>query len=291
LVTVGGGVVTRDYKRQYGANAKINRVITIGSPHLGANILVNVENGNIAYLASWGLTQVSKGPLFSLGYPAAIPTLNYTFSQLAPIVTNIAYVESGYSALAHLKPGSSYLTTLNNTSETFQRAGIYGAEYWHRPIRTIGSFLGNENGWVNGWNTGVNIYYSVSYVYAWYFYYYYDLFIYYLNHFQYIPQLLYTALYYANASNLWYDGFLTTYYYFDAIYDIYLGVPYIVSNGIPYLQSGSDGIISIPSQKYPNVISDWNYMAEGANHAEERSNNNVAFRSRDILDRWGIQRR
>lgn len=288
-----GGVVARDYIRQYGANAKLNRVITLGSPNLGANILSNVDNGNIAAVANFLVYNVSKGPIFSL-VPSFYPALNHVTTTATSALISVASQQADLGALAHLKPGSTYLNTLNSANESFQRAGIYGVEYWHRPVRTAGAFLGDETGWVNTWNTGDNVWWSVAYFYGWYGNYHYDLFWYYLRRGYYLPELWYGAMYFWYASSLWMDGSNTLYYYFDTYWDINMGVPYGVAWGwFPYLLQNeySDGIISTRSQKYPNVTADWNYMAEGANHAEERGHTQVAFRARDIFLRWGVQQR
>jgi hypothetical protein len=127
-----GGVVVREYVRQYGANASINRHVTVGTPHRGATLAYATLNGAISTygneLFSAIATTINFYAIEDPDWPFLLVTpfvtkpagaLAWLFQRFGLLVGAHGYIPPSISpvpVLPQLVPGSSALTTLNASS-------------------------------------------------------------------------------------------------------------------------------------------------------------------------------
>lgn len=141
----GGGIVSREYSRLPGS--RINRIVTVASPHAGAPIAGNWLNGEILYYSAYAAAAVADPIIFyDLNDWHRIPWWLYRFGA---IMANFFYDLPGWVCPAagvcidpatqqlvpmvnNVAPGSAYMQALNaaanlnrETAMMPQRFGLY----------------------------------------------------------------------------------------------------------------------------------------------------------------------
>ncbi len=79
-----GGLVARQYVLTYGASSKLNRLITIGTPHQGAPIITNAKNGTASGLLLQIPNLIGNAIGFYTSYDPSLagPGFGHTFLRL-----------------------------------------------------------------------------------------------------------------------------------------------------------------------------------------------------------------
>ncbi|MCC7134637.1 MAG: hypothetical protein IT352_18405 [Gemmatimonadales bacterium] len=130
-----GGLVARSYVQSMGASSRINRLLTVGTPHGGAPIITNAANGTALALLLEPINAFTDATSFYLQYDPNFgiggvvdPTLwaiTTAFSYLGQLLNQapaiMQYVGVPMSdlvapVLPNMMPGSSFLASLNGTS-------------------------------------------------------------------------------------------------------------------------------------------------------------------------------
>ena len=135
-----GGLVAREMYRD-NPNGKIKAMITVGTPHTGSNGANMPGSNNIAALSSsW--VSILAAPWFStegLTWPAAIAVAeDIIYLAIGNHLQGLVDDLFGAQSVQDLKPGSSFLNTLNsNPSSTFPNAyyAVWSTEDWNAPYR------------------------------------------------------------------------------------------------------------------------------------------------------------
>ena len=274
-----GGVVSRELIRQNNST-KINKLITIGSPHRGAVIVNRIQSGFLTYASQAIINDLTLGPGGGVWYIQAIKDVALmTGGQFFQGYLNMQVNDA---ASQDIKDGSNFLSTLNSSStlsnENFLRAGIWGDENSVRPIRLAASSTstdksdGHQNTYVNYYNAVRNVYQAVAYVYYWYaiqyMWAYYDTG--YLGYYFAAMQAYYNG-------DRWYQGYAGLKYYFPDDWDYATGSIYQNSYG-HWKWEPSDAFINKSSQLFPNNnTTNWkgNHRADNVGHLQETTHQKV----------------
>lgn len=308
-----GGLVAREYLRQKGTQ-KMNALITVGTPNLGAPAAVNVQNGNLTKAIAGWVEDLAAGPIASFGSTrgrdfgrAVLREIGYIDERTGPYIN--AYLQSAYgqkASVTDMKPGSSFLNTLNaspNNTLPSARYAIFGNESGSRfeYVRISESaYRGPESPIENGTFIKVHrglysFYFAAASYYTYlsgeYFYLYLTSNTYDPNHFFYYN----SAVYFATIAQQWYKGFLSLVYYQQRDWDKYVvGANYYSGSACGSIgkncKDTNDGLLTAVTQA-PSFFGSFNSRvleARGANHLEETAHPSVnrrlsqIFRNNDV---------
>lgn len=284
-----GGLVSREMIRQHGTNDKIKALITVGSPHIGAEA-ANVPGSNrFAALTSWWTADLAEGifRLFhvsSYAEAAALEALSPLFDYFQFFVD----VQFGGPATDDMKPGSSFLQTLNSSPGSTLPAAhyaVWGGEDWnmHWRLADAAAHNGVESGNYIQIEHGLEAFYIGSFISAT------------------IVAQVYANLIGRARTFAEYMAYYEAYQYWQSVAEgFFIGfrslnswqqrdwdalVTGALQGGTEY---SSDGIVPVFSQ-VPSFINSSRYLyAPGVNHLEERKNQvaldqiEIALRKGDI---------
>lgn len=306
-----GGLVAREHLRQKGTG-KMNALITVGTPNLGAPAAVNVQNGNLANVIAGWVEDVAAGPIASFGSVygrdfgrAVLSEIGYIDQLTGPYIN--ARLQTAYgqkASVSDMRPGSSFLNTLNaspNNTLPTARYAIFGNESGSRYeyVRISESaYRGPESPIENG--TFIKAH---RYLYSFYFaaasYYTYlsgEYFYLYLTSNTYDPNHFFyynSAVYFATIAQQWYKGFLSLVYFQQRDWDKYVvGANYysgtICGNIGQNCKDTNDGLLTAVTQA-PSFFERFGdntvrrLEARGANHLEETAHPAVKQRLFEIF--------
>lgn len=172
-----GGVVLRHYLQQMGASSKIDRALTIGTPHQGAMLADNVLNGQLVYYAGLlGGTLIAPFDFYNQydwqwfqpyanSVTSTLANLFYFAQLLPPWVSQIGF--AAYApVLTQMGPNSSFISSLNagagaETTATTDRVVVGSAA---DPENAVFTALGqNPSAWGAVRET---LYWFAEYMYA-----------------------------------------------------------------------------------------------------------------------------
>jgi pimeloyl-ACP methyl ester carboxylesterase len=145
LAHSNGGLVERQYVRQFGAGTRLNRGFTIGTPHRGAQLAQYVRDGTAGRFADYVFTSivdpfdfyyyndpdfqnaVNTGPLIVL--VPIMDAMGFVAYNLLPIINQVAVpVANTIPVGAEMPPASAFIAALNS-------AGNLSAEQANMPMR------------------------------------------------------------------------------------------------------------------------------------------------------------
>lgn len=263
-----GGLVTRKYFKNFTTGRKINRLITIGTPHQGTYMLSNGQGlFNLVYsiigafTAPHYPTQTEWQTIVNNGGTVYVSSQDEAL--IAQILFPFAYhfLTNNIPPLEDLKVNSNLLQELNgNTSyeSNVQRAAIYTDEDSDELWRLIAAF----GGWAEQ-DVIDAINWSRNYLYI----------------------LYWNALIYEIVNNLppqWSA-------YFWGAYSILTDAAYNwrdwITNGT---HEDNDGVITANRQKYPGVDNQFNIRVDHTNHMEDASSAAVYNKLKEALLRIGV---
>lgn len=169
-----GGLLAREYLRRT-STSNLDALITVGTPNLGAPIINGAQAGNLQTMLGYWIDDLAAGPSFVIGSQASA-YVNGVLNALKIIGSNALddYIDdltASATSITQMKPGSSFLNTLNSSpSSTLPTAryAIFGSETqtMNNHIRLADSFRRNSvagNPIESG--TGVDIHGKVKTVY------------------------------------------------------------------------------------------------------------------------------
>ncbi len=314
-----GGLVARSFIEQY-SRGKISTLITIGTPHLGANIATPEGEERAIGL----ITDLSYAAAEDIAFIMNNSPLNWFFNDfwqiflaegisgdvvetvynafISDLITSKIGV-SNFNSGEDLSPGSDFLTYLNENSlneEMVDRFSIRGIEDYPELYRYISSLIfGDDYSLVNFIDVLRDATIpAAEYAYSW-MNYYYDLTnicisnynYWWMEHIYWYNIDPYLSDYAYDNAQYWYD--LSIIYYNNALFtnawtqyllwdhDKYTTIPIDWNNDV--IQSDqSDGFVTSSSQSWPIISSDNQLVALGANHADERNNPAVIQRMETI---------
>ena len=129
-----GGLLAREYLRRVGTH-RFDALITVGTPNLGAPVIIGAEGGKMQLLINLWIDDLIEGPSILLGHSSASLYVNGLLEALKIIGNNALqdYIDLLFTAgsITDMKPGSSFLNTLNSApSNTLPAAryAIFGSE-------------------------------------------------------------------------------------------------------------------------------------------------------------------
>ena len=306
-----GGLVAREHLRQKGTG-KMNALITVGTPNLGAPVAVNVQNGRLAQVLAGWVEDLAAGPVASFGSVsgrdfgrAVLREIGYIDQLTGPYIN--ARLQSAYgqkASVSDMKPGSSFLNTLNASPNNtlpaaryaiFGNESVSGLEYvrisesaYRGPQSPI------ENGsFVKGHRRVSYLYFAAAayytYLSAEYLYLYYTSDSYDPNHFLYYN----SAVYFATIAQQWYKGFASLVYFQQRDWDKYVvGASYYSGSACGNIgvncKDTNDGLLTAATQapSFFNRSGDSvirRLEARGANHLEETAHPAVKQRLFEIF--------
>lgn len=287
-----GGLVGREYIRDR-SPSNFNAFISVGTPHTGAPIINAIQNGNVSAYFARILYDLSLGFRVALGAGSFQSQIINTFIS-AGIIENGEFVlqtflENTYlnqQGVLDMKPGSSFLTQLNNQPNNTlpaARYAIFGAEYFHTPWRLMGSVIAGQ-GEIES-NTGINIHNALEGFYS---------------------NIMFTAIataeYYRSLRDRARDNFnFTDFFRYQELYYKWARIAYAFKVGYDSLHFGQqylwstyitesrispstwyseDGILSANTQAptFFGTLNDQRLRAQGANHLEQTVHPNVRER-------------
>jgi pimeloyl-ACP methyl ester carboxylesterase len=286
-----GGLVARESIRQRGTGTqRINGLITLGTPHMGAPIVTYAPINTNRLLALWATDFVS-GPLFVSGPTAAwIGTfiINTLFQEVFPNFANTFGATK--VAAQDMKPNAAFMQQINqNPSVT-----VPLATYFIAGIENFNTLTRLADAKVNGIESGTFIATQRAFSGLYLFWTIYALFIsddYYRawlqtgNFDDYIQ-----GVYWFIAAFYFYEGYITLASRMQAEWDLL-----ITGARLPGQTSwpANDGVVPQPSQ-HPHYLPDRRIFAPGANHLElTKPHREVLIAIRDAFRRpdIGIQTR
>ncbi|MGH7717329.1 MAG: esterase/lipase family protein [Gemmatimonadaceae bacterium] len=138
-----GGLVTREYLRQFGGSSRIDRAITIGTPHGGAALAAHALNGNLILYGDVLFSSIADpidyyytfdpafrdafdfGPLRFFRFAAEVMA---SLARSLNIIINVVGVPipgiTNTEVLPQMPPGSSFISTLNAPSNVANEAAV-----------------------------------------------------------------------------------------------------------------------------------------------------------------------
>tara|TARA_R110002124_G_C8936826_1_gene512398 strand:- start:728 stop:2266 length:1539 start_codon:yes stop_codon:yes gene_type:complete len=306
-----GGLLAREHLRQKGT-AKMDALITVGTPNLGTPVGTNIQNGSLARIIAGWVEDLVAGPAVSLGSIGGRDFARYVLREVGyidqltgPYINSILQSNYGQKAsVSDMKPGSSFLNTLNASPNNtlpaaryaiFGNESVSGLEY----VRISESaYRGQESPIENG--SFVRIHRNLSRFYglvsAYYTYLAAEYFYLYLNSSTYHPHYFFyynSAVYFASIAQQWYKGFLSLVYYQQRDWDKYVvGVNYYSDTVCGSIgrncKDTNDGLLTAATQapSFFNRSGDSvirRLEARGANHLEETAHPAVKEKLEEIF--------
>jgi pimeloyl-ACP methyl ester carboxylesterase len=130
-----GGLLSREYLRQSGTS-NLDALITVGTPHLGAPIISNAQANNLSVLIDWWIDDLMKGPELLWGETQAFSFVSDVIGAMQIVgqyglENYVSGLTASAASLTDMKPGSSFLNTLNsspNSTLPSARYAIFGSE-------------------------------------------------------------------------------------------------------------------------------------------------------------------
>jgi hypothetical protein len=131
-----GGIVLRQHVQQYGANTRVNRAMTIGSPHLGAQLAKSYADGEAEAWATWIIGRILSAVdffyTFDYEFEVGPVEANYIYNltslldQIPEYISGLGF-DPNAPVSPQMFPGSSFLTSLNGSSGQSTEAAYLSA--------------------------------------------------------------------------------------------------------------------------------------------------------------------
>ncbi len=253
-----GGITTRNYlKNQYqnGQLQRINKLFTIGSPHLGTRLADNRDAAFNLLLAGAYSALAPSGYLEDAGSYIIMHGASYTFLDIAYILLYSEFLKpieasNPNNAVTYINSGTAY-------ENNIIKVGIAGTEINPVLYRMGAHLLGEAEDYI-------------------------------LQCVNYVED--YKMLLILNAA-INYTEYQTTENFETlseaiALYSFFKDLDFLWQNKI--LQSTqSDGVVSKNSQIYPNY--NGQYYANFASHMEQKSHSNIVSNLRLALEQFGVE--
>jgi pimeloyl-ACP methyl ester carboxylesterase len=267
-----GGVLARQIEMEY-PNQYFGGIISVGSPHQGAPIAKNAQDGALGNMTTETLLRLSLGPFVQgrmsineLFKPAFATILTSIFGNI--LVNHFAPDNS--KTTNDLKPNSAALNKLNSATLNVPKIGIYGREYHNNHFRLGATAVGwDEESTIHKVNRLAAVYEAFSNE---------NFFFSTLQMLNYIyyedDYYLYLSFLYGSIGYAWYLGERTLEDWSQDDWNKIIGN----SENLE-----SDGFIPVSSQLMPDAIA--NLRADGANHLEQGKHRAVRLRLNQIFDR------
>ncbi|MCB2210610.1 alpha/beta hydrolase [bacterium] len=306
-----GGLLSRQMYVTPASHNKVGKLITVGTPHIGAKIANNVDNGLVGDYVNLWLQELTYGPAYAAGSLLFGPDWAYgSYWVIEYVMGNIvdqvgAYIEDQFEdnrpVVGDLHEASQYLYGLNmsesmygNTmpSARFALIGYETSNSYMSHIRLMESAENNsvENGaWLDDVMDFANYYYygAVTYWLLSDYYYFAYLDTYNLDYYYY-------SWWYGLVGNAWYIGYSNLVYYQDMDWSYLNGS--LRQDGDDLILYNDDGLLSTYSQGVPAFFDDGNrvYFLQNTNHIEETKNTSTVRTGLTYvltLPEYGVQRR
>ena len=272
-----GGVVVREYLRTHASAPRINRHVTVATPHHGARLAYSALTGAVT---RWGDSlfkkirapvdfYVNEDPNFDLLgagslVRSAAGTLSYMFGIIGEFVAELGYFPPGFSpvpVMAQLQPGSSTFNTLNGSAaisseaaSTLARVSISTRTDPRRIPFALFSKDWRKLETTRQWAmTAANI-----------------LFLHYQNH---------PDVWLRSRAHLWLDMYWAL-FDINAQWQLLIGALAVQGGFITFL--GNDGVVTGLSSEYPNYTRNI-VITEDINHNQQTRSARVGAELRTVL--------